>query len=53
MKTFLDMRKVDIHDFSLPITGKNEVCGPISARLEVPSGNRSRVLGVTRIRGFL
>jgi hypothetical protein len=53
MKTFLDVRKVDIHGFSLPIIGKNEVCGSISARLEVASGSRNRVLGVTITRGFL
>jgi hypothetical protein len=53
MKTFLDMRNVNVHDFSLPITGKNEVCGSISARLEVASGSRNRVLGVARTRGFL
>jgi hypothetical protein len=47
------MRKVDRHDFSLPMTGVNVVCGPISVRREVACGNRNRVLGVTRIRGFL
>jgi hypothetical protein len=38
---------------SLPMTGVKVVCGPISVRLEVASGNRNSVLGVTRIRGFL
>jgi len=40
---------MDTHDASLPMTGLNVVRGPISVRLEVASGNRSRVLGVTRI----
>jgi hypothetical protein len=39
--------------YHLPMTGVNVVCGPISLRLDVASGNRNRVLGVTRIRGFL
>jgi hypothetical protein len=47
------MRKVGTHEFSLPMTGVNVVCGPISVRLEVASGNRKRVFGVTRMRGFL
>jgi hypothetical protein len=38
---------------SLPMTGVKVVCGPISIRLEVASGDRNKVLGVTRIRGFL
>jgi len=38
---------------SLPMTGVKVVCGPISVRPEVASGNRNSVLGVTRIRGFL
>jgi hypothetical protein len=53
MKAFLDMCKVDIHYLSLPITDENEVRGSISARLEVASGKRNRVFGVTRMRGFL
>jgi hypothetical protein len=38
---------------SLPMTGVKVVCGPISVRLEVASGDRNSVLGITRIRGFL
>ena len=38
---------------NLPMTGMKVVCGPISVRLEVASGDRNSILGVTRIRGFL